>query len=185
MRLDFEDILSGVFGRFILFALYFLSAIWVGSLIGGLAWGVGRSGLAFLPDIGEWLMSPLMLVNLWIVPNAAFLAIMVVYLLVSDDFSHAAWGTIVAVESLFVMLGWCLSFYDWKDTVVAWTLWLVLLVMAEAGVWLLRAVKRNRWAKKLMELNVENAIRRAEREAKAGHGEVPEDGDLKPEPRDD
>lgn len=179
MQLDLEDVLSSVFGRIVLFAIYLLGAIWVGSMIGGLAWGVGHHGIAFLPSLSEWFLSPLLLINIWIVPNAAFLAIMGVYLMVSDDFSPAAWGIIVAVESLFVMLGWCLSFHDLKDAIVAWFLWVVLLTMAETGIWLIRAAKRNRWAREMMELNAENAMHRAEREARLHGGDAPEDDDLK------
>lgn len=41
MRLDVEDVLAGEFGRFFSILLFVLSACWVGSMIGGLAWFFG------------------------------------------------------------------------------------------------------------------------------------------------
>ena len=52
-------------------------------------------------------------------------------------------------ESLFVMLGWGLGFHDMKDTTLAWSCWLVLLVMVETGIWLDRQMRTNRWARGL------------------------------------
>ncbi|MES2439006.1 MAG: hypothetical protein V4584_08060 [Verrucomicrobiota bacterium] len=173
MQLDFEDILSGAFGRIIALFLFIVSAVWVGSLVGGIAWMVGRSGFSQLPSIFDLFMSPLLLINLWIIPNVALLAIMTSYLLVSDESGHAAWGVIVGFESLFVMLGWCLNFSGVKDTALAWSCWLVLLVMLETGIWLDRQMRTNRWAREMAQLRAENAMRIAQRTAVPAdqHGE--------------
>jgi hypothetical protein len=119
-----------------------------------------------------------MQINLWIVPNVAFLAIMTVYLFVFDGIVHVAWGITVGFESLFLMLGWCLHFEETKDMLLAWGCWLVLLVMAEAGIWLHRQMMTNRWARGMAELRAENAMIRAEREALAARGsEEPTESD--------
>ncbi len=52
----------------------------------------------------------------------------------------------------------------WPIT-MAWLAWLVLLGMVETGVWLIRQMLTNRWAHELAVLNMENARRRAERDA--------------------
>lgn len=177
MQFDFEDILAGSVGRILLLVLFLLSATWVGGVVGGIAWSAGRRGL----DLGElaegiaW--GPLLLVNLWLIPNAAFLAIMLTYLLINDEFSHTAWGIIVGFESLFVMLGWGLSFHSTKDTIIAWSCWVVLLVMVETGIWLHRQMRTNRWAREMAELSAENAALRSRREAALASGkeaEIPE-----------
>lgn len=165
MQLDFEDIMASAVGRILILFVFFAGAVWLGSIIGGLACHVGFHRHHNLPTLLELFMSPLLQVNLWIVPNVAFLALMTVYLLMADGVGHAAWGVIVGFESLFVMLGWGLKFEETKDTVLAWSCWLVLLVMAETGVWLHRQMITNRWAREMAELRAENAMRRAEREA--------------------
>ncbi len=168
MQLDFEDIMASAFGRILVIALFFVSAVWLGSLIGGLACHLGHDRHHGLPDPGAIFMAPLLQINLWIVPNVAFLAIMMVYVFVGDGIGHAAWGVIVGFESLFVMLGWGLHLEEMRDVIIAWSCWLVLLVMAETGVWLHRQMRRNRWAREMMELRAENAMRNAERGPQAG-----------------
>lgn len=169
MQLDFEDILAGTFGRLVLFSLFLLSAIWIGSTIGGLALVVGRWDFSFDAlsaslDVLWW--SPVLLINLWIVPNVAFLAAMMVYLLVSENTGYVAWGAIVGIESLFVMLGWAHHSSPAYHITVTWGAWLILLAMVETGIWLVRQMKMNRWAREMAELSAENAMIRAEREAR-------------------
>ena len=175
VQLDFEDILAGSVGRIFLLVFFLASAVVAGGMVGGIAWATGRHGLDPLEVTEGMVWGPLLLINLWLIPNAAFLAIMLVYLLVSDSFNHTAWGIILGFESLFVMLGWSLSFHSTKDSVIAWTCWVLLLVMVETGIWLHRQMRRNRWAREMMELRAENSVRNARRNA----GEEPDaDGDV-------
>ena len=178
MQFDFEDVLAGTFGRIILLFLFILSATWVGSVIGGLAWFAGTWDLS----PGELLSvpallweGPTLLINLWIIPNTGLLAVAIVILLVSESYGFAAWGMIVGFESLFVMLG---GGFDGSPRVslVAWSAWLVLLVMVETGIWLVRQMRVNRWAYQMAALSAENAMRRAEREAMARAGDQADDG---------
>ena len=184
MLFDIEDVLSSAIGRVFLLFVFVVSAIWLGSFIGGLAlsfrhWDLS-SGYVFFELSLLW-ESPGLLFNVWIVPNLGLLAMAAVYLMVTDGFGYAAWGTIVAVESLFAMLDRYMSFYNMTEAVVSWSSWLVLVVMAETGVCLVRNWKRNQWAREMMELSAENAMRRAERDADspaAGKPDFPEDDDL-------
>lgn len=178
MQLDFEDIMTSAVGRILVVFVFFTGAVWLGSIVGGLACHVGFHRHHVVPSMLDLFLSPLLQVNLWIVPNVAFLAIMTVYLFVSDGIGHAAWGIIVGFESLFVMLGWGLKFEETKDTVLAWSCWLVLLVMVETGVWLHRQMITNRWAREMAELRAENAMRRAEREASPVPGNAEEAPDA-------
>jgi hypothetical protein len=183
MRLDFEDVLSGVFGRTVLISLYFLSAIWAGSLIGSLGAMAGnRSCWGVVPPGGlfDILWSPGLLINLWIVPNVGLLAIAAVYLMVSENTGFAAWGAIFGMESIFVMLGWDTEDMSMMDQLIGWGSCLLLVSMACTGLWLIRHMRMNRWAHEMAALSAENAMRRAEREAMAegrnGPSEPP--GDL-------
>ncbi|RYD23166.1 MAG: hypothetical protein EOP88_05250 [Verrucomicrobiaceae bacterium] len=178
MQIDLEDIMAGAVGRILVTFLFLLSAVWLGSIIGATAWQVGDYGFESFPNFQDLLMSLLMQINLWIVPNVAFLAIMTVYLFVSDGIGHVAWGIIVGFESLFLMLGWCLHFEETKDTVLAWGSWLVLLAMAETGIWLHRQMMTNRWVRQMAELRAENAMLRAEREATPVPGNAEETPDA-------
>lgn len=170
MQIDIEDVLGGTLGRICRLFLYLLSAIWTGSMIGAIAWAVGSGhflhGFSAL-DLTEILSTPVLLLSVWIVPNVAFLAVAVTYLMVSDNQGYAPWGIIMGMESLFVVLGQQGSFHSSLLWMAAWTLWLVLLAMAETGIWLLKQAKTNRWAREMAALNAENALRRAEREAAA------------------
>lgn len=182
MRLDIEDVLSDTFSRGVMSILFFISAIWFGSMIGGLAWLIGneRSFNIFELDLSQTFHSLLLLINLWIVPNVAFLAIMLIRVFVNDDgMSHMTWGVIIGMESLFVMLGWCLNFSsDPKGSLIAWSTWLLLLGMIETGVWLHAQMRRNRWARAMVELSAENAMLRAQRAA-ATDADATESPDLK------
>lgn len=182
MQLDFEDVLASSVGKIIITALFFVSAIWLGSMIGGLAWVIGAEHYLNVTDFTDFLSgafySPLLLANLWLIPNAAFLAIMLVYILLNDGTGHVTWGILVGMESLFVMLGWCLKFEEPKETVISWSCWLVLLGMAETGVWLHCQMQRNRWVRAMAELSAENAMLRAQRAAMSSETEEPEP-DLK------
>ena len=184
MLFDIEDVLSGAIGRVFLLFVFLISATWLGSFIGGLAlsfrhWDLLSGYVSF--ELSLLWESPGLLLNVWIVPNVGLLAMAAVYLMVTDGFGYAAWGIIVAVESLFAMLDRCMSFYNMTEAVVSWSSWLVLVVMAETGVCLVRNWKRNQWAREMMELSAENAMRRAERVANSpgtDKPDFPEDDDL-------
>ena len=152
--------------------IFIASSIWVGSVIGGLAWLLANAGHGSSPnDLLEVLASPLLLINLWIIPNVAFLAVAVTILMIHGNFSYLFWGILVGVESLFVMLGETFGFdhafgyHSTLKTVLVWFGWLILIVMAETGIWLFRNMRMNRWAQEMAALSAENAMRRAEREA--------------------
>lgn len=113
---------------------------------------------------GEFVESPLYLINLWIVPNVGALAVAVVVLFVSESYGFGAWGIILGVESMFFMLGSGYS-HSGPSQWIAWVSWGILLAMVETGIWLVRQMRINRWARAMAELSAENAVRRAERDA--------------------
>lgn len=173
MQIDIEDILAGTFGRILRQCLLFASAVWVGSMVGGLALVAGicviswDDGMMQLPLV--W-ASPVLLGSQWLVLNAVVLLGGLGYFLISEDAGFAGWGILAGLQSLFVVLGWSMDLEISRSIVVCWISWLVLLVMMEAGVLLIWQMLRNRWARQLALLEIENAHRRAEFEARQREG---------------
>jgi hypothetical protein len=168
MQLDLEDILAGTVGRILVKLFLFVSAVWVGCSLGALALVAGRCGTSWYNALG-WLgnvwASPLLLFSVWLLPNIVVLGGGIGYFMLSDNTGYKAWGVVVALESFFVMAGWSMDLYTAWPITIAWISWLVLLGMVETGIWLVRQMQTNRWARELAVLNMENAYRRAEREA--------------------
>ncbi len=183
MQIDFEDILAGSIARMMLVSLFLVSGIWLGSAIGGFAVVVAEGGIFDVLDPSLVFLSPLLLINLWIVLNGFFLVGMLIWIFVADGLGYLSWGILVGVESLFVMLGFSfgygVGFSSPANMVIAWGLWLVLLAMVETGVWLVCYWRRSIWARQLAELRAENAMIRAERDATANDQQSPEDDDLR------
>lgn len=166
MQIDLEDILAGTFGRIVAAFFFAISAAWVGSVIGGVAVMVGEychAPLLLMRELlGVW-ASPRFLVNIYLIPNLVLLAVAAGVLFATDRLGLVGWGILVAMESLFVMFGLDHHYLSGGEIAAAWSVWLVLLIMAETGIWLIRGMLRNRWARGLAALNAENAMRRAER----------------------
>lgn len=169
MDLDIEDVVAGavgsVIGRFILF----LIAVWIGCSVGALGMVAG-----IIADNGTWpkgdgmwiLVSPLLLFSSWAVLNIPFLIFYLVRFIRGEGDDYVTWGVVLGVESLAVMLGWGRDFvHGWLPMSVAVLVWLVVLTMAETGVWLIRQMGINRWAREMAVLRAINAQRQAEKEA--------------------
>ena len=167
MQIDLEDILASTLGRILVQAFLFASAVWVGSTLGALALVAGVC-VSSWHDALLWLTrvwaSPLLLFSVWLFPNVIVLAGGVGYFLVSENAGFKAWGVVVALESFFVMAGWSMDLKSAWPIAIAWISWLVLLGMVETGVWLVRQMLANRWARQLAVLNMENARCRADKE---------------------
>lgn len=167
MRLDVEDVLAGEFGRFFRMILFVLSASWVGSMIGGLAWFFGTWDLTpgnLVFALAALWSGPALLVSDWMIPNFGLLVLGITILFVTDHTGYAAWGTIVGLESVFALLGTRYQHEPASVLVVAALSWLVLLVMVETGIWLVRQMMINKWAQEIWMLRAANAQRRAEKE---------------------
>ncbi|MEO6474374.1 MAG: hypothetical protein ABIQ96_04580 [Luteolibacter sp.] len=120
-------------------------------------------------------LSPLLLLNLWIIPNAALIALMWIWHLVNDGIGYVAWGILVGVESLIAMLCFDPDFRGPMDAPIVFGCWLALLIMVETGVWFVLHWRRNVWAREMFALSAENARRRAEREAARANGHPPDE----------
>ena len=173
MQIDIEDILASTFGRILSQCLLFASAVWIGSMVGGLALVAGISAISWHDGLtnlsGVW-ASPVLLGSQWLVLNSVILLGGLGYFVVSENAGFAAWGVVAGLESLFVLLGWSMDLKSPVSIAVCWIAWLVLLVMMETGVRLIWQMLRNRWARELAMLEMENARRRAEFEERQREG---------------
>lgn len=173
MQLDIEDIMAGMLGRIFLLILFMLSAAWVGSMIGGLAWFIGNWDLSARYLVSEfprpW-SCPELLISDWFIPNVALLGAGIAILFLTDHLGFAAWGIFVGIESVFALLRFSYHFKSVGQLIIISVAWLVLLVMVETGIWLIRHMRMNRFARQMAALSAENAMRRAEREALAREG---------------
>ncbi len=154
--------MGSVLGRIVLLFVYLASSIWVGSAIGAVARMAGDIDVAagiYFPDFLDLWRAPYLLINIWLVPNFAILAVAITYLMLTGNLGYAAWGSIVGLESLFAMTGYGSDFYSSGNMLVAWISWLVLLAMLETGLWLIHKMQVNRWAQELAMLRAENAMR--------------------------
>lgn len=181
MQLDIEDIMAGMLGRIFLLVLFMLSAAWVGSMIGGLAWFIGNWDLSaryFVSEFPRPWSCPELLLSDWSIPNLALLGAGIAILFVTEHIGFAAWGIAVGIESVFTMLGTSYRHTPVSNLILVSVAWLVLLVMVETGIWLIRHMRMNRWAHQMAALSAENAVRRAAREALARDGHPAEDVGL-------
>lgn len=171
MNIDVEDVIAGalgsIIGRVILFAL----AVWLGCTLGGMSLIVGtivQEGTWKLGEVYQWLWaSPVLIFSQWGFLNFPFLMFSFIYFIFSEGAAHKAWGIILGVESLMVMLGWCkYPMQSGWPIASAWLTWAIILGMVETGVWLLHQHRVNTWAREMGMLRSEIAQRRAEQEAK-------------------
>lgn len=183
MQIDIEDVLASSIGRMVSVSLFLVSGIWIGSAVGGFAILFAERGIYGIRDPAMVFLSPLLLINLWIVLNVFFLVGMVIWIFVADGLGYLSWGILVGGESLFVMLGFSFGFDVMFSSLakmgIAWGIWLVVLSMLETGLWLVFHWRQNLWARRLVELRAENAMIHAERDAAKSRPDPPEDGDLR------
>lgn len=179
MELDIEDVFSAAFssmlGRLVLFGIAILLAC-VPAFGGILAAGIVH-GMSFSFEVLGFLgYLPLCLIlSPWAVLNIPFLLLYLMRFLRMEGDAYVDFGVLMGGESLVLMLDRATGdSSEWLELTVAWFTWLLLLIMAETGIWLIRQYFINLWARDLGILRAENAQRNAERNS---HRQVPCDPD--------
>jgi hypothetical protein len=164
---DPVDIWGGALGSIFKQLLLFVSAVWVGCLIGGIALLPGSlivSGTVSERFLKMILISPMFLFSLWGAFNVLLLLGALAFFIRSENASYGAWMIFAGIESLIVMLGWAKDFPGWLAQSAMWVSWVITLSMAVAGVLLLRQWQSNRFAHHLAVIAAENAAKRAAKE---------------------
>jgi hypothetical protein len=171
MKLDIEDVLSGAVVFLLVRLLLFAAALWIGCTLGAVAIVVAvmiDQGTSIVGTVSWIWAGPLLIFSYWVVLNIPFLVFFLIRYMRDEGDGYLTWGIVAGVESLAVMAGWAhVLAHGWKAVAGAWLCWAVLLVMLETGVWFIRQIGINEWARRLAMLRADNAQRRAEREAEA------------------
>lgn len=166
MSRDLEEIYAKGCWWFPRRVAFYLSAVWVGSQIGGYAIAAGflTAMRRFHSDQFKviW-QSPLLLDGEWGILNGFVLIAALALLARTDALGYRSWAILAGLESVFAVLG---GIYDVQGPVavsVTWSVWLILATAMATSVWFLRQWQLNRWAAELTMLKAENASRRATR----------------------
>jgi hypothetical protein len=147
-------------------ATFYLSAVWVGCVIGAASLVVGMLVEGAKPEPALFLpivVAPVLLASGWLCPNSAVLLFAFARFIRTDSLSFRGWGIFAGIESLFAMLALIHEIRGPLAVAATWVSWLVLLGMLGTGVWFGRQWQMNRWANEIAMLKAENASRRQAR----------------------
>jgi len=162
MKIDFGDVFASGIGWLVKQLLLFLLAIWTGCTTAAVALSIGSFACGQGVDFGLILVSPLLLLSLWLIPNLCFLAAAIYWFIRNETSSYTAWAVLATVETFICLAGWAKDLDDGLGIGVAWGSSLVLLGMMGTGLWFIRQWHLNRWAGEMAMLKSENAMRRSE-----------------------
>ena len=144
-------------------ATFYLSAVWVGCMIGATSLVAGFLVAGAKPDIGRLLpivAAPVLLASGWLCPNSAVLIFAFARFVRTDSLSFRGWGIFAGLESVFALLARINDVQGPLAVAATWTTWIVLVGMMGTGVWFGRQWQMNRWAGEIAMLKAENASRR-------------------------
>jgi hypothetical protein len=168
VKIDVGDIFAEGMGFLVKQVFLFCLAVWTGCCLGGfsfiaasLAFGGGprQEYFQFL------LISPVLLLTAWLLPNILFLGItgcrLVIY---SESTGLRTWACLIGGEALFSMAAVMnlIPEGEWQAKTLAWVCCLALIVMMGTAFWYYRAWQLNRWSTELVGIQAENVVRRAE-----------------------
>lgn len=160
-------------------ASFFVSAVWVGSLIAGFSAVIAtvfEAGVKNIPELLPMVIySPFLLVSGWLCPNLMVMAGAMIRFSRLENLSYRSWGVFAGIESFFCLLGALGWSGHWKGLLILLPVWLVLTTMLATAVWFFHQWQMNHWAGELAMLRAENASRLARQEARRGKLPVPDE----------
>ncbi len=166
MAVDFEEAFAKGCWWLPRRATFYLSAVWVGSVIGAVSLAAGflvagarHPGDLYLMILG----APALLASGWFCPNSAVLIFAFARFVRPDSLSFRGWGIFAGIESVFVLLARINDVRGPLAVAATWTTWAVLTGMMGTAVWFGRQWQMNRWAAEIAMLKAENAARRQAR----------------------
>lgn len=134
----------------------FLSALVVGGFVGEMA-GEFRRGFPDFDDFMDPFQEAPMWTYQWVFTSAAPLVIGMMCVFIISSWSAYWWW--VATVALVGAAAADANHARW-----GWLVWALLVAMVAAGVWYWKAWQRNRWARELMVIEVENQVFRIQEE---------------------
>lgn len=162
MKIDFGDVFASGIGWLVKQLLLFLASIWLGCTMGAAALLAGRLADGWSFDGELLLYSPVLLLTIWIIPNACFLGASMYWFVRNETNTPLACGILAGVEALICVAGKTGRIHGWLPLSVTWVTCVMLIAMLATGLWFFRQWQLNRWAIQLEELKAENAMRRAQ-----------------------
>ena len=148
---------------------YFLSrvlaAVWDG------AWGDVMDIIVSMLEMALWtvLLAPfLMLVSFGGFVLVPLLGLVMFYMLRSDKDITWLWYVTVLATGVIAMRGMTEESMGYLIDVVAWVIFVLVMVALAVGCWLLKGWQRNAQARHLQEVSAENEVRRLEIEQTYG-----------------
>lgn len=169
MKIDFGDVFASGIGWLLKQLFLFAGSIWLGCSMGAAALLAGELADGNSADFRLLLVSPVLLLTLWLIPNLLFLGAAIYWFVRNETNTPRACGILAAVQALVAVAGWVGEFDgEWLPITVAWVTCVVLIVMLSTALWFLHQWQMNRWAGEIAALKAENAVRRAELEKEFG-----------------
>ena len=167
MSPEFEGILKKGCGWLPRRATFYISAVWVGCQIAGIALAAGHwVSFGKLNDHAVMMViaSPLLLGGGMFCGNVVVLGIAFARFLRPENLSFREWGIFAAVESVFALLSFVFKLQGWVAYTVTLSVWLVLTVMLGVATWFLRRWQLDQLAAEFEMLKSQNAARRVRRQ---------------------
>ncbi len=167
-EIDFADIFtSGLLGL-VLNVLVFMTALWLGLMIGGAAMAAADLVEGGSLDL-DWLAGPFRSSRsatfFWMLFGVLGLAGSYFKFSRLDSGGGILWGFLNgAIGALCLWFQLSRHSVDVLPKCAAWAVWAISLGMIGTALWFLRQWQMNRWATELIALETENAIHRAEME---------------------
>ena len=161
-----DNLLEDSFGYLTRQVLLFFGAIWLGSTLAAMSCVTGNAAAdpaKFRPEhLWDLARGPLFLMSIWLLPNALFLCIMAYRLVASENAGQGSWAVLIGGEAVFAMAGASTGFRGWLAAPVAWGAVLGWALFTWAMLHLMHQRRMRRWTEEMLELGVENELRRLE-----------------------
>lgn len=167
MSPEFEGVLKKGCGWLPRRTTFYISAVWVGCQIAGIALAAGHCvsvGKLTNDAVGLVMASPLLLGGGMFCGNVVVLGVALARFLRPENLSFRDWGIFAAVESVFALLSFIFKLKGWPAYTVTLSIWLVLVIMLGVATWFMRRWQLARLESEFEMIKAENAVRRLQRE---------------------
>lgn len=148
-------------------ATFYISAVWVGCQIAGIALAAGVAITRGKID-GDVIMcliaSPLLLVSGMFCANVCVLTVAFGRFLHHENLNFREWGIFAASQAFFAIFGYLGDVHGWLAYTVTFSLWVLMIILLGIGTWFLRRWQLDRLSAEFEFLKSQNAVRRIRRE---------------------
>ena len=185
MNPEFEGILKKGCGWLPQRTTFYISAVWVGCQISGiaLAAGVALSRGKIDSDVIKLLTaSPMLLGGGMFCANVVVLGVAFGRFLRVENLSFRDWGIFAGTQAVFTVLSYTHSLEGWVAHTVTFALWVGMMILLAVGTWFMRRWQLDQLSAEIEMIKSENSARRVRREMRGDLSvslPAPEDSDNK------